>query len=357
MKPRRVAQLPESDRNWAFHCDVSPDGKHYVYSLEGKDGKSFVLDDKKSPKFEVLLGPWFDDNTGTLVYKEGKPRKFRWHVGDDVHGVFDQSDNPVFSPDGKRHCYAAKKGKDWKLVVDGKPEKESYERVGGDPVWSPDGTKIAFTAKANGKEFVVVNGERLPPCVSPTNLAFSSDGSKLAYLVEAPPMTQYQVVCGSFASDKLDLGTKPQFTPKGDLVFTYSHTVKRKSGLQIGKRRIDTEREVNTAFFLPDGSLAGHIETDGRKSFLIQPGQAAQEFPNFHEAYFRAPNRFAIVADKMTQQEAMTNLARRMVMCANGKQSEEYDLIKHPRFSADGKSILFGAVRERDLWWVEMDAI
>ena len=53
----------------------------------------------------------------------------------------------------------------------------------------------------------------------------------------------------------------------------------------------------------------------------------------------------------------MTNLAKRMVMCANGKQSEEYDLIKHPRFSADGKSILFGGVRERDLLWVEMHAI
>src|SRR5581483_10051506 len=109
-KTERLLVLPKMPYAWDFKFDISPDGRHTVYTLEEKSGDQFVLDGKVSPKFESLLGPWFDDDTGILVYKEGKPRKWRWHIGEQVHDAYEQTDNPVFSPDGKHHCYAAKKG-------------------------------------------------------------------------------------------------------------------------------------------------------------------------------------------------------------------------------------------------------
>jgi predicted DNA-binding WGR domain protein/cell wall assembly regulator SMI1 len=356
--------LPERNGAWTFKCDISPDGKHTVYTLD-EDEKSisqFVFDGKTSPSYENLNQPWFD-NSSTLVFSEGKRGKRRWHIGEQVHDAYTGVGSLYFSPDGKHHCYMATKGKKpmlkWMLVVDGKPQKETYESAGQDLIWSPDGTKIAYVGQQEQKKFIVNNGERGPDCLEPYDLVFSPDGSQLAYRVRADqPILQYHVICGSLRSEKLDSPPKPGFTPKGELWYGFRAPWKdgrNETGIRIGDRIVATCNTVQDAFFLEDGTLAAHIEYgDGRKSYLVRANGPRQEIGSYHSTAFHPPDTFAIVMDNMTPRQAMVALASRMVVRLNGRESEEYDLIMNLRFSSDGKTVTFGAVRDRELWWVEM---
>ena len=354
LKSQRLLKVPEEAKRGG--ADLSPDGKHTVYSISEKKRERFVYDGKEGPWFELMLGPWFDEATGILVYKEGKPRKFRWHIGEDqVHDYYDMSDNPVFTPDGKRNCYEAMKSKKGFLVVDGVAQKETFDRI-LNPVWSPDGSKIAFIAEIGGKRYVFDNGVRGPECIEPRDLVYSPDSSKLAYCVtKSKTGWQYQIWCGDYKSDVLGLATKPAFSPTGELWFSFTTPHPNHGyGFCIGKKTIKTERSVDDAFFLPDGTLAGHIESEDRRSFLIRPGKDAVELPCYNEGLFHAPDTFVIHANRRTQQQNMNNFYGRDVICVNGRETGEYDKISKLRLSADGKTITFGAMKDGELLFVEM---
>ncbi len=351
IKEECLIVLPKMNYGWKFYAHVSPDGKHTVYKLQDKKSASFVLDGKPSATFEGLLGPWFDRQTGILVYRETTSRKSRWYIGDQIHDYFERSDNPAFSPDGKHVCYGAKKGKKWKLAVDGKLQGDGYDFLQY-PVWSPDGTKIAFAAEEDGKRFVVVNGDRGPECLEPRGLVFSPDGSKLAYLITAKqPILQYHVVCGDFKSELLDLPVDPGFTSAGELWYTCATTKPRNSyGIQIGGTRTYTPESIHQAFFLEDGKLAGYLEYGGEsKARLIRPGKPTVDVWNFDDVIFRAPDTYAFITKRM-----MPDRTEQVKLCINGRESDEYDDIRHPAFSPDGKTIMFSALRDLELWWVEM---
>ena len=59
--------------------------------------------------------------------------------------------SPVFSPNGLRVAYSAKKGDKWIIVVDGEPGP-AYDGIAkGDPVFSPDSNFVKYRALKNGK--------------------------------------------------------------------------------------------------------------------------------------------------------------------------------------------------------------
>ena len=62
------------------------------------------------------------------------------------------------SPDGKRMAHAAKKGKKWFLVVDGRDGTKYDGLVPVSQIFSPDGKCVAYIAMTGKKQFVVVDG-------------------------------------------------------------------------------------------------------------------------------------------------------------------------------------------------------
>jgi len=356
-KITQLLELPESDVSWNFNCDVSPDGQHTVYKIEDKAGAVLYIDGKKTPKYENALGPWFDDASGTLVFREGAKGKWRWHIGAEIEAPFVRSQNPVFSADRKKHCYAVMKGKQWYLCINGEMQKESFDGI-YDPLWSPDGTKLAFKAEAGSKKFVVNDGVRGPDVLDPMNLVYSPDETKLAYGIRAnQPILQYHVVCGDFTSEKLNGYGTPGFTPGNELYYPYSSL--RDHGYHVGAKTYATERSVVQILFKVDSTLAGQIEfgsgEGGRGSFLVRANQKPEKIPHYHAAFFAAPDVFAIVGDRMTSQQAMVALVSRMVAWVNGRESVEFDYIKHPRLRADKRALEFSALRGRELFWVEVE--
>ena len=346
---KRIAELPDDVGD---SCDVSPDGKHHAYNLTGPGGMRAVVDGKKGPVCSHVQGPWYDDASGVLVYRENDGKKGAFHLGESVHSGYERAHNPTFSADGKRNAYGVRKGKSWYVVIDGKLQKQAFDSVGVDMAWSPDGTKLAYAAEKDGKQHVFVNGDPGRECIEPLRLAFNPDGSKVAYVCSAPPFSQYMVVCGDFQSPKFAVPASPGFSPSGELYYLFSPP--HSFGYYVGEKLTETPRRVERVFFRDDGSVAGRVETLGRASFLILDGQPEQAFPNFRTALFAAPDRVAIHADKLTEQDALTRGSGREVLYFNGTETEEFDEIKHPRLLDGGQRVTFGARKGRELLWVEM---
>ena len=80
---------------------------------------------------------------------------------------------PVFSPDGKRVAYSARKGGRWFVVVDGQAGPEYDGIMAGTPVFSPDGKRLAYVPEKGGKWLVVVDGQEGPTYDMTGHLAFS----------------------------------------------------------------------------------------------------------------------------------------------------------------------------------------
>ncbi len=141
----------------------SPDGKRLAYAV-GKMGtktitKWFaVVDGKPQPEYDDI----------------GKPKP----VGNRYQRRL------IFSPDGKRVAYVAKRGSKYLVVVDGKPGPEYRDIVEGSPLFSPDGKRVAYAAmKPDKLVFAVVDGIPGPghDGIDNHTLVFSPDGKRVAY--------------------------------------------------------------------------------------------------------------------------------------------------------------------------------
>lgn len=101
---------------------------------------------------------------------------------------YDEAANLVYSRDGRLHAYAARKGQNWFVVVNGK-EGPAFDRV-VTPVFSPDGKRLVYRARKDGKRFVVVSdadGKTIsqhPAYEQVFQLVFTADGKSVAYGVK-----------------------------------------------------------------------------------------------------------------------------------------------------------------------------
>lgn len=152
------------------------DGKQYLVLSSWES----PAQGKESGPYEAIASPVFGPDPETVVYHAMRDGKWRTVVGDaegpEYYGVV--NDVPVFSPDGDRIAYPAMKdfggghrdrrsmmdGK-WVMVVSrmGKPdvvtEGPVYDMV-VTPVFSPDGRRIAYRARKGTMEkarrFIVI---------------------------------------------------------------------------------------------------------------------------------------------------------------------------------------------------------
>jgi hypothetical protein len=80
--------------------------------------------------------------------------------GPEYDGTLERT--PIFSADGNRVAYGAKKGNKWLVVVDGQPGPEYDGILVGTPIFSANGKRVAYAAKTGGKWVVVVDGKAGP---------------------------------------------------------------------------------------------------------------------------------------------------------------------------------------------------
>jgi roadblock/LC7 domain-containing protein len=114
------------------------------------------------------------DGGGERVWVDGQ-------VGPEYDGIGGSS--LLFSPDGKRVAYAARKGQKRFVVVDGQVGAECDGIGESNLLFSPDGKRVAYAARKGQKQCVVVDGQAGPEYdgIGERTLLFSPDGKRVAY--------------------------------------------------------------------------------------------------------------------------------------------------------------------------------
>jgi hypothetical protein len=161
---------------------VSPDSAHVAY-VAVRQGQTFaVLDGKEN-------GPW-DDVTHTHFSDKGGVLGFAARRGKTWRIVFNGKELPEhdsvslehgFSPDGVSIAYVAGDGGRSRVIRDGK-EEEAHEGVEWELIYRKSPELLAYRAFDDGKFHVVVNGKPLgDPCTFLEMVCVSPDGSRFAW--------------------------------------------------------------------------------------------------------------------------------------------------------------------------------
>ena len=167
------------------------DGASLSYVAE-KGGKRFLILNGKEellPAGAVSGVPVIrPDNKGAGIIMISKDGSFL-HQAFFHDGVkekqYDETADLVYSKDGSMHAYAARKGNNWLVVVNGR-EGPVFDRV-VTPVFGPDSKLFVYRARKDDKRFVVVadavgNVLRQHPSYEQVfPLVFTADGKSVAY--------------------------------------------------------------------------------------------------------------------------------------------------------------------------------
>jgi len=245
---------------------ISPDGSHAAYVLSANGGKTVHLDGKPLARHSKIRVPWEELRDGCLPQL--------------LPGLF-------FSPDGRRLAYAVARGKQWAMVVDGKPGT-AYDELGA-PIFSSKGRRIAYTARTGRRWQVVVDGSEADRSFSaigagrglrgdPTVLdpIFSTDGKHLAYVA----ITQTTIGFDYYlVKDGQKIGP---YTEISDLTFSTNWArYAFRAGIADGKQVIVDTGKAQPAFaalsapaLSADGRhLAYSALNDRRSPVLIRDGK------------------------------------------------------------------------------------
>lgn len=168
----------------------SADGKRFAYSgVEvhqgfGKQNSTgrVIIDGTPSPGFDGAQVGGLLKSMATGATEQLQLGCFRKLLAD-LHGVT----APVFSPDGSRVVYAARRGENATMVVADGTEGPTFASIREGPVFSPDGQHIALVMSDAGSHALVIDGDRVGQGSTGetdhfTGLTLAPDGRRAAYV-------------------------------------------------------------------------------------------------------------------------------------------------------------------------------
>ena len=272
-----------------FFASVMTRAGCHVAKVEGERGKEmFVRRDGQCGKaYADIAHPVFSPDGSALGYAGRGVGGWRFVINDQEGPIFDEvkPDTFVFSNDGKRHAYLARKAGRLVAVVDGVLQAEA----GGDmvpwlgpPVFSADGSSVGYLEDSQRRKQmrVVVNGKpgEFFDGVGLQSLRFSPDGRHFSYAAydRSTGDVWFCVLDGKQRSPFDELGVSFAFSPDGKR-FAYR-----------GKRGSQRFLVVDGEFELPVEGIADHsltfspdnrrfaygvVKPDGR-AYLVLDGKA-----------------------------------------------------------------------------------
>ncbi len=171
----------------------SPDGSQIAFPAESltrsRKNALVSIDDDPAPggdtPYEAVIHLTFspDGRRFAFVAETQQPLLVSFVICDGkAEATYGQIQKPVFSPDSKRLAYAAYEKGLWYPVVDGKKGPGYFEM--GNLAWSPDGSEVAFRARKtfDAKAFVMKGtwkSDEFPAIL--WGPVYSPDGSQVAF--------------------------------------------------------------------------------------------------------------------------------------------------------------------------------
>jgi Tol biopolymer transport system component len=169
----------------------SPDSQRFAYAGEQQAGEyAVVADGAKGPTFESVMSPAFSPDSRQVIYPAKKGRKWRVCIDGEVGDpAFDSigSRGLRFTPDSSRVTAAVSRksfwrGERWFAPIGEEIVGSGYQGIGaGSPVSSPDSNRIGYAAQQGDHWCVVVDGVPGKESDGVTDPIFSPDSRHVAY--------------------------------------------------------------------------------------------------------------------------------------------------------------------------------
>lgn len=284
-----------------FFASVMTRAGCHVAKVEGERGKEVFVrrDGRRGKAYADIAHPVFSPDGSALGYAARGAGGSRFIINDQEGPIFDEviPDTFVFSNDGKRHAYLARKAGRLVAVVDGVLQAEA----GGDlvpwhqppyppqlPVFSADGTSVGYVegSPLRKKMRVVVNGKpgELFDGVGPPSLRISPDGRHFSYSANDRSMgdSWFCIIDGKQRNAFDTLGVSFVISPDGKRI---AYTGRR---AQQWFLVVDGEPEVpiegifdHSLTFSPDSRrLAYAVAKADRRAYLVVDGKAGPVHDN-----------------------------------------------------------------------------
>jgi Tol biopolymer transport system component len=258
----------------------SRDGRHVAYRT-GVTRMRIVVNGKEQEEYGLVGNPVFSPDGGHIAYLAAGNYWKKWFcVVDGRPGaIYDEAlgKTLVFSPDGRRTAFAAKKEKRWFLVIDGTAQKGQFTRILNDPVaFSPDSRHVAFAAQMRPKWFVVLDGRSAKKYDEVTAPVYSPDGSKLVHFARSG--MKWFLVTNRRGGRRYDSIERKSFTfsPVGSRT---AFLIRKDGGFcaVVDDREEGVHDFVGPVVFSPDGKSCAYTARDGKMSAVFLNGEMISE--------------------------------------------------------------------------------
>lgn len=280
---RRVATIAaEREIGGCFLIDGSPETE--IYCLWGSS---------KSRVPHIYGGPIFSPDGRKLAFAAKKDKTVSVVMNGKEGKSYGQIQSLVFSPDSQKLAYVAREGEKRFVVLDEK-EGMPYERIEidgcSDPVFSPDSQKLAFIARKDGKDVVVVRDKDGEKQRQPHDwivcLTFSPNSQKIVY--EAGSGQRWGgggkqfVVIGDSAGDReglqYDLIMGPPIVSADSQEVAYEAVDGGKYFVVVGDRVGKKYDRVRDIAFLPGKREVVYVGQRDKREFLVVGEQESKPY-------------------------------------------------------------------------------
>jgi Tol biopolymer transport system component len=262
----------------------------------------------------------------------------------------------VFSPDGKRLVYGAKKADKWFVVLDGEVCPESgYDDVGFFD-FSPDSSRFAYAALKDDKRYMVVDGRVGKTYERVSEPVFSPDGKHLAYIAtikDAEPDKKRRFIVLDGKEGKIYDGVnRPIFSKDSEHIMYGVMEGDYRMVVVDGNEgpKYKMEPPIGFLTFGPnDSRIAYVVINSNHKVVVVMNGQEGPEYNGILDSgVVLSPNgeSFAYTAKK----------GNGWLVVADGNEGPIYDgiAIGSPVFSPDGYNLAYAAVKDNQ-WFVVLN--
>jgi len=333
---------------------------HYLYAVENlnlTETKLAVIPEDYGDARNIV----FSANGQKVSYVARKGEKEFVVIGNKAGKPYADISRPVrLSGDGRRAAYSGRRDKKEYLVLDG-AEGRPYDSI--HPVrFSPDGRFFVSEVTDGVKYFVTVNDKKSPHddnCFMEP--VFSPDSKLVFYVLSSHAKGEMT----RFISDTLTMKTKrtktykrlgePGFSPDG---WRFAYAARKKEGyfLVLGDFALNKEREqpvgyeeISTFVFSPDGKRLSYNALRQGKVMKVfttwdNPSQvderAAYDFAKVGTAGAAVFSPDGQVVAYPLEREEVSRVV------VNGREGKSYGQMLQPVFSPDGARIAYPAMKD-----------
>ena len=276
-----VAYEAKEGDAWRMHCDAATSGTAASFS----DKPLFSGNSERLMRMEN--NP--DGRTFRVIISDLKFRPLAEHTFNNLSYLADPTGQRIFVIDRNQSKFQVKtlSFSDPKKVVPG----ALYDSI-LNPVFSPDGRKFSFIAKKDGKDFLVVDGNEapIPSGLYPWPPVLAADGSAGVIIVGKTGAFPYRAFNGRKI---LVPGT---YKECADLTFSpdgrgYAYVAIKNEHFLIVSDGVEgpVYDRVISPQFTPDGSRLVYRARKGGKRFVVvadpKTGKVLKEFPKYERVF------------------------------------------------------------------------